>query len=215
MNTYFKKDIYLKTLPASSYTVKKYMDNFFRRLKSSTNIIKIRTLARVDEIKFYSLGNSYVIDLNNKTEVKKYIDYVAEKYNLVSDNYDIEGIFAFRLFWIDVNEDIYQDFLNRNNLILSKDNQFELLKSLKLPKNIDYSQWGKETRYSPTFFALTSIKFNKLIANIMVDLSIHKNRMRIEMKDGSIYYIDDIIDKSRLLSRDLNIYRGKDVIQDS
>ena len=49
----------------------------------------------------------------------------------------------------------------------------------------------------------------------MVDLSIHKNRMRIEMKDGSIYYIDDIIDKSRLLSRDLNIYRGKDVIQDS
>ena len=214
MNTYFKKDIYLKTLPASSYTVKKYMDNFFRRLKSSTNIIKIRTLAR-DEFKFYSLGNSYVIDLNNKTEVKKYIDYVVENNNLVSDNYAMEGISAYRIFWIDVNEDIYQDFLNRNNLILSKDNQFELLKSLKLPKNIDYSQWGKETRYSPTFFALTSIKFNKLIANIMVDLSIHKNRMRIEMKDGSIYYIDDIIDKSRLLSRDLNIYRGKDVIQDS
>ena len=214
MNTYFKKDIYLKTLPASSYTVKKYMDNFFRRLKSSTNIIKIRTLAR-DEFKFYSLGNSYVIDLNNKTEVKKYIDYVVENNNLVSDNYAMEGISAYRIFWIDVNEDIYQDFLNRNNLILSKDNQFELLKSLKLPKNIDYSQWGKETRYSPTFFALTSIKFNKLIANIMVDLSIHKNKLRIEMKDGSIYYIDDIIDKSRLLSRDLNIYRGKDVIQDS
>ena len=214
MNTYLKKDIYLKTLPASSYTVKKNLYNFFRRLKSSTNIIKIRTLAR-DEFKFYSLGNSYVIDLNNKTEVKKYIDYVVENNNLVSDNYAMEGISAYRIFWIDVNEDIYQDFLNRNNLILSKDNQFELLKSLKLPKNIDYSQWGKETRYSPTFFALTSIKFNKLIANIMVDLSIHKNRMRIEMKDGSIYYIDDIIDKSRLLSRDLNIYRGKDVIQDS
>ena len=187
---------------------------FLKRNKINSKYLYIRLQAKLDEKMYRSFGDGYVIELGNKQDLKMYFKHLETKLAFMYDEYIVQNIEEVRILYGESTVAKYNDFLSRNKAHVELDKQKEVIKSLKLPKNINYSKWGLENTLTLIVSYISSVKFNSSISNIVIEESSNKNRVIVQMKDKHIYILEDIHKDNKLIKRTL-IYDNNEHVDNS
>ena len=207
------KDIKFKSI-CNIKSLRKNLYMFLKRNKINSKYLYIRLQAKLDEKMYRSFGDGYVIELGNKQDLKMYFKHLETKLAFMYDEYIVQNIEEVRILYGESTVAKYNDFLSRNKAHVELDKQKEVIKSLKLPKNINYSKWGLENTLTLIVSYISSVKFNSSISNIVIEESSNKNRVIVQMKDKHIYILEDIHKDNKLIKRTL-IYDNNEHVDNS
>ena len=207
------KDIKFKSI-CNIKSLRKNLYMFLKRNKINSKYLYIRLQAKLDEKMYRSFGDGYVIELGNKQDLKMYFKHLETKLAFMYDEYQVQNIEEVRILYGESTVAKYNDFLSRNKAHVELDKQKEVIKSLKLPKNINYSKWGLENTLTLIVSYISSVKFNSSISNIVIEESSNKNRVIVQMKDKHIYILEDIHKDNKLIKRTL-IYDNNEHVDNS
>ena len=183
-------------------TLKGNYNTFFSNLEVNSKYLYIRTLLVTSDDKHLSLGKAQIIDFS-PNGISKFINNMLEEFTPFLERYETIEFKEIKIFY---GDSTLKDYLERkliSDRVLPKGKTHSLIKALKLPKNINYDCWGKYTKISAYSFGIKNIVFNKNIAFIQVDKGNDKNILRIEMVNGTIYYLADKFIGKKLIDRSL------------
>ena len=183
-------------------TLKGNYTTFFSNLEVNSKYLYIRTLLVTSDDKHLSLGKAQIIDFS-PNGISKFINNMLEEFTPFLERYETIEFKEIKIFY---GDSTLKDYLERkliSDRVLPKGKTHSLIKALKLPKKINYDCWGKYTKISAYSFGIKNITFNKNIAFIQVDKGNDKNILRIEMVNGTIYYLADKFIGKKLIDRSL------------
>ena len=183
-------------------TLKGNYTTLFSNLEVNSKYLYIRTLLVTSDDKHLSLGKAQIIDFS-PNGISKFINNMLEEFTPFLERYETIEFKEIKIFY---GDSTLKDYLERkliSDRVLPKGKTHSLIKALKLPKNINYDCWGKYTKISAYSFGIKNIVFNKNIAFIQVDKGNDKNILRIEMVNGTIYYLADKFIGKKLIDRSL------------
>ena len=183
-------------------TLKGNYTTFFSNLEVNSKYLHIRTLLVTSDDKHLSLGKAQIIDFS-PNGISKFINNMLEEFTPFLERYETIEFKEIKIFY---GDSTLKDYLERkliSDRVLPKGKTHSLIKALKLPKKINYDCWGKYTKISAYSFGIKNIVFNKNIAFIQVDKGNDKNILRIEMVNGTIYYLADKFIGKKLIDRSL------------
>ena len=183
-------------------TLKGNYNTFFSNLEVNSKYLYIRTLLVTSDDKHLSLGKAQIIDFS-PNGISKFINNMLEEFTPFLERYETIEFKEIKIFY---GDSTLKDYLERkliSDRVLPKGKTHSLIKALKLPKKINYDCWGKYTKISAYSFGIKNITFNKNIAFIQVDKGNDKNILRVEMVNGTIYYLADKFIGKKLIDRSL------------
>ena len=185
-------DINLKT----ALTSKSLRDNLRKLLKKNVFInldyITIQIIFQLFDInskEYKSLGNKYVINLKNSSDINNYINYLIDKFDRdYITSYEPVDIVSIRCFYFPTKEIEYKNFKKRITHIRTFFDEVDTgIKSfLNIPFNVLYASWDNSTLINKTEYMINDINFNSEIESIKITQKQLKVYITIYFKNKDI-----------------------------
>nr|YP_009690352.1 hypothetical protein PLAO_000048 [Phellinus lamaoensis]QEG57132.1 hypothetical protein PLAO_000048 [Phellinus lamaoensis] len=178
------------------------MNKFFSRLEISPEYLYLRVILLTEDDKHLSCGRVHIIKWSDKAK-SDYVKEIVSEFRSFLQRYKAAGYKEIKIFYKPVTLEEYKEFKLKADKYMSKGKAHSVIDSLKLPKADSYSLWGRHEKITDTLFVITKCTINKDIRSITIEKEETSNRLRVELKNGNIYIIQDSLVNGHLANRTL------------